>query len=42
MNVVSKNDDINTNDLKTKLFSKICVMHDKKVSEEPVVEKNNQ
>jgi hypothetical protein len=30
---------MNMNGLKNKLFSEICVMHEKKVSEEPVVEK---
>jgi hypothetical protein len=37
--LISGNDNMNMNDLKNKLFSEICVMHEKKVSEEPVVEK---
>jgi hypothetical protein len=33
------NNNMNINDIKAKLFSEICVMHEKKVIEEPVVEK---
>ncbi len=33
------NDNMNIDDLKNKLYSEICVMHEKKVIEEPVVEK---
>jgi hypothetical protein len=33
------NNNMNINDIKTKLFSEICVMHEKKSIEEPVVEK---
>jgi hypothetical protein len=38
-NDVIANNNINMNDIKAKLFSEICVMHEKKVIEEPVVEK---
>ena len=33
------NENMNIDDLKNKLYSEICVMHEKKVIEEPVVEK---
>ncbi len=33
------NDSMNIDDLKNKLYSEICVMHEKKVIEEPAVEK---
>jgi hypothetical protein len=33
------NDNMNIDDLKNKLYSEICVMHEKKIIEEPVVEK---
>jgi hypothetical protein len=32
---------MNMNDLENKLFSETCVMHEKKVSEKPAVEKIN-
>ncbi len=42
-NLISANDKflqvLNINDLKTKLLSEICVMHENKVSEEPLFEK---
>ncbi len=37
--LISGNYNMNMNDLKNKLFSEICVMHEKKVNEEHVVEK---
>ena len=38
-NDIIENNIINMNDIKEKLFSEICVMHEKKISEEPMVEK---
>jgi hypothetical protein len=37
--MLSANDNMNMKELKAKLFSEICFIHEKKVSEDPVVKK---